>query len=86
MARRMLTFADQADIAVGIESGLSDAEIAKKIDRNRTIVWRERRWQVPDNWSTGSRARLIWYRFQLISQAPGVWVCRQAAAYSAGVR
>lgn len=41
--RRMLTFADRADIAVGIESGLSDAEIGEKIDRDRTVVWRERR-------------------------------------------
>jgi IS30 family transposase len=39
----MLTFADRADIAVGIESGLSDGEIADKIDRDRTVVWRERR-------------------------------------------
>ena len=39
----MLTFADRADIAVGIESGLSDTEIAEKIDRDRTVVWRERR-------------------------------------------
>ena len=31
----MLTFADRADIAVGIESGLSDTEIAEKIDRAR---------------------------------------------------
>ena len=39
----MSTFADRADIAVGIESGLSDTEIAEKIDRDRTVVWRERR-------------------------------------------
>ena len=39
----MLTSADRADIAVGIESGLSDTEIAEKIDRDRTVVWRERR-------------------------------------------
>lgn len=39
----MLTFADRADIAVGIESGLSDGEIAEKINRDRTVVWRERR-------------------------------------------
>ena len=43
MARRMLTFEDRADIAVGIESGLSDTEIADKIGRDRTVVWRERR-------------------------------------------
>lgn len=39
----MLTFADRADITVGIESGLSDTEIAEKIDRDRSVVWRERR-------------------------------------------
>ena len=39
----MLTFADRADIAVGIQAGLSDTEIADKIGRDRTIVWRERR-------------------------------------------
>ena len=39
----MLTFEDRADIAVGIESGLSDTEIADKIGRDRTVVWRERR-------------------------------------------
>jgi IS30 family transposase len=33
----------RADIAVGIESGLSDTEIADKIGRDRTVVWRERR-------------------------------------------
>lgn len=43
MARRMLTFADRADIAVGIGSGLSDSEIADRIGRDRTVVWRERR-------------------------------------------
>lgn len=39
----MLTFANRADIAVGITAGLTDAEIADKIGRDRTVVWRERR-------------------------------------------
>lgn len=39
----MSAFADRADIAVGIESGLSDTGIADKIDRDRTVVWRARR-------------------------------------------
>lgn len=43
MGRRMLTFADRADIAVGVEAGLSDTQIAEKIDRDRSVVWRERR-------------------------------------------
>ncbi|WP_236734238.1 IS30 family transposase [Mycolicibacter kumamotonensis] len=39
----MLTFADRADITVGITAGLTDAEIADKIGRDRSVVWRERR-------------------------------------------
>lgn len=43
MTRRLLTFHDRAQIAVGIKQGLSDAEIGALIDRDRTVVWRERR-------------------------------------------
>lgn len=43
MTRRMLTFADRTDIAVGIASGLSDSEIADKIGCDRAVVWREPR-------------------------------------------
>lgn len=43
MARRALTFADRADIAVGIDAGLSDTDIAEKIGRDRSLVWRERK-------------------------------------------
>ena len=43
MGRRMLTFADRADIAVGIEAGLSDTQIAHKVGRHRSVVSRERR-------------------------------------------
>ncbi|MBS9535942.1 IS30 family transposase [Mycobacterium sp. M1] len=39
----MLTFEDRSDIAVGIQAGLSDTEIAGKIGRDRSVVWRERR-------------------------------------------
>jgi hypothetical protein len=34
----------------------------------------------------GFRVRVVVFWIQLISQATGVWVCLQAAAYSAGVR
>ena len=43
MARRVLTFADRAQIAVGVKQGLSNVEIAELIGRDRTVVWRERR-------------------------------------------
>ncbi|WP_068213790.1 IS30 family transposase, partial [Rathayibacter tanaceti] len=42
MVRRQLSFEDRAQIAVGIKQGLSDREIAELIDRDRTVVWRER--------------------------------------------
>lgn len=43
MTRRTLTFADRADIAVGIVAGLSDRQIGEQISRDHTVVWRERR-------------------------------------------
>ncbi|MDN5757614.1 MAG: IS30 family transposase [Tomitella sp.] len=35
--------ADRAQIAVGIKSGQSDAEIGEMIDRDSSVVWRERK-------------------------------------------
>jgi len=43
VARRLLTFADRADIAVGIRAGHSDRQIGVEIGRDHTVVWRERR-------------------------------------------
>lgn len=43
MARRKLTMADRAQIAVGIKAGLSDKDIGEMIERNPSIIWRERR-------------------------------------------
>ena len=43
MGRRQLTMGDRAQIAVGIELGKNDREIAEMIDRDHTVVWRERR-------------------------------------------
>jgi hypothetical protein len=43
-------------------------------------------WRVPDTESTRIWSRVVVFWIQLISQATGVWVCLQAAAYSAGVR
>ncbi|WP_182349014.1 IS30 family transposase [Tomitella gaofuii] len=43
MGRRQLTMGDRAQIAVGIKLGKSDREIGEMIDRDHTIVWRERR-------------------------------------------
>lgn len=43
MARRLSSFLDRAQIAVGLKRGLSDAEIGVLIGRDRTVVWRERR-------------------------------------------
>ncbi|MBG6190657.1 IS30 family transposase, partial [Arthrobacter sp. CAN_A212] len=42
MARRLLTFADRADISVGIRAGHTDRQIGTEIGRDHTIVWRER--------------------------------------------
>jgi len=42
VGRRVLTFADRADIAVGIRAGHSDRRIAAEIGRDHTVVWRER--------------------------------------------
>ena len=41
--RRMLSFQDRAQIAVGVVQGLSDRQIGALLERDRTIVWRERR-------------------------------------------
>lgn len=43
MARRVLSFQDRAQIAVGLTRGLSDREIGALIERDHTVVWRERR-------------------------------------------
>ena len=43
MARRLLTFEDRAQIAVGVRQGLSNAVIAALIGRDRTVVWKERK-------------------------------------------
>lgn len=43
MVRRALTFADRADIAVGIKAGWTDRRIGADIGRHHTIIWRERR-------------------------------------------
>lgn len=41
--RRMLTFQDRVQIAVGVTQGLSDRQIGVLLQRDHTIVWRERR-------------------------------------------
>lgn len=43
MERRALTFADRADIAVGIKAGLTDRQIGADLGRDHTVIWRERR-------------------------------------------
>jgi len=43
VARRVLSFEDRAQIAVGVRQGLTDREIAELVGRHRTIIWRERR-------------------------------------------
>lgn len=43
MGRRPLSFADRADIAVGIQAGKSDRQIGADLGRDHTIIWRERR-------------------------------------------
>ena len=43
MGRRALTFADRADIAVGIRAGRTDRQIGADLDRDHTVIWRERR-------------------------------------------
>lgn len=43
MVRRMLSFEDRAQIAVGVRQGLTDREIAELVGRDRSIIWRERR-------------------------------------------
>lgn len=43
MGRRALTFADRADIAVGIKAGLTDRQIGAELGRDHTVIWRERR-------------------------------------------
>lgn len=42
MGRRMLTFQDRAQIAAGVKQGLSDRQIGELIERDHTVVWRER--------------------------------------------
>ena len=44
------------------------------------------RWRVPVTESTRFQSRVCLIQIQLISQATGVWVHLQAAAYSTGVR
>ncbi len=43
MARRLLSFEDRAQIAVGAQQGLSNAAIGALIGRDRTVVWKERK-------------------------------------------
>jgi len=43
VVRRMLTFSDRVDIAVGIRAGHTDRQIGADIGRDHTVVWRERR-------------------------------------------
>lgn len=43
MVRRLLSFEDRAQISVGLQQGLSDAEIGELLGRDRTVIWRERR-------------------------------------------
>ena len=43
MARRKLTMADRAKIAAAIKAGLDDKDIGELIDRDPSIIWRERR-------------------------------------------
>ncbi len=47
MGRRRLSFAERADIAVGIlagwMAGSSDRQIGADLGRDHTIIWRERR-------------------------------------------
>lgn len=42
MGRRALSFSDRADIAVGIQAGRTDRQIGVDLDRDHTIIWRER--------------------------------------------
>lgn len=43
---------------------------------------RERGWRVPVTVSTRNESWVVLFRIQWISQATGLWVCLQAAAYS----
>ncbi len=43
MGRRVLSFSDRADIAVGILAGKTDRQIGADLGRDHTIIWRERR-------------------------------------------
>jgi transposase, IS30 family len=43
VSRRVLTFADRAQIAVGVKQGMSDAAIGELIGRHRSVIGRERR-------------------------------------------
>ena len=43
MGRRVLTFVDRADIAVGIKAGMTDRQIGADLGRDHTVIWRERR-------------------------------------------
>ena len=42
VGRRVLTLEDRIAIAVGIKQGLGDRQIGELIDRDRSVVWRER--------------------------------------------
>ena len=43
MARRVLTFQDRVQIAVGVTQGLSDRQIGALLERDHSVIWRERR-------------------------------------------
>ena len=43
MVRRTLTMADRSTIAAAIMVGLDDKDIGEMIDRDPSIIWRERR-------------------------------------------
>lgn len=40
--RRQLSFEDRVQISLGLGAGLSDREIGELIDRDRSVIWRER--------------------------------------------
>lgn len=54
MGRRQLTMDDRAQIAVGIRSGWSDAEIGEDIGRHPSVVWREHNSTKPESTDAAS--------------------------------